>query len=328
MTSTPHDALFKAVFERPEHAGALLRSVLPGAIVGAIDWATISLDSGTHVNSSLAETRSDLLFSVRLAGVQAYLLLEHQSGNDNSMPLRVMDCVVQLCRRQQKAEGLPLPIVIPTIVSHAVEGWTAPTRFEGIVAPDPATIPGLFELVPSFSFVVEDLRKLSNEQLRARALAAFPTLALWLLRDARDAKTLFENLQHWVDALADALAAPSGRESVRQLFRYVALVCGEVTFNDFRAKIRAALPAAEEVAMTIAEELMQKGREEGREEGREQGIRQGQRRLCENLLRLKFGELAPEFAEQLEAATVEQLERWAARILTADSLAQVFAPAN
>ncbi len=36
MTRKPHDAIFKAAFEHPEHAAAFLRGVLPAALVQAI----------------------------------------------------------------------------------------------------------------------------------------------------------------------------------------------------------------------------------------------------------------------------------------------------
>jgi hypothetical protein len=43
MSSTPHDALFKAVFSHPEHARGALRSVVPAAMVEALDWSTLAL---------------------------------------------------------------------------------------------------------------------------------------------------------------------------------------------------------------------------------------------------------------------------------------------
>lgn len=38
MASNPHDALFKAIFERPENAQGELRSILPRPLAEAIDW--------------------------------------------------------------------------------------------------------------------------------------------------------------------------------------------------------------------------------------------------------------------------------------------------
>jgi hypothetical protein len=65
MTSKPHDAIFKAAFEHPEHAAAYLRGVLPAALVDAIAWPTMTRESGSFIDPDLADRHSDLLFSVK-----------------------------------------------------------------------------------------------------------------------------------------------------------------------------------------------------------------------------------------------------------------------
>ena len=40
-------------------------------------------------------------------------------------------------------------------------------------------------VTPHFRCIVDDLSRLSDQDLKARALGAFPTLVLWALRDAR-----------------------------------------------------------------------------------------------------------------------------------------------
>jgi predicted transposase YdaD len=37
-TKTPHDAIFKSVFEKPEHAAAELRHILPPELASALRW--------------------------------------------------------------------------------------------------------------------------------------------------------------------------------------------------------------------------------------------------------------------------------------------------
>jgi predicted transposase YdaD len=67
VSSTPHDALFRRTFADPEHALGLLRSMLPPALAAAIDWNSLRLCDGTFVDPSLAERRTDLLYTVKLA---------------------------------------------------------------------------------------------------------------------------------------------------------------------------------------------------------------------------------------------------------------------
>jgi hypothetical protein len=74
-------------------------------------------------------------------------------------------------------------------------------------------------------------------------------------------------------------------------------------------------PHAEETVMTIAEQLI----EEGRQEGRVAALR---RQL---VLKFKLQALDPAYEACLKAATPAALDRYLDRVLTADSLAAVFA---
>jgi hypothetical protein len=67
------------------------------------------------------------------------------------------------------------------------------------------------------------------------------------------------------------------------------------------------------------------GREEGREEGLEEGIEEGRRDTLRELLELRFGELPADVTSRLEQADAELLSRWTRRVLTAATLAEVFA---
>ena len=63
MSLTPHDALFKAVLGKPEHARGVLRAVVPAALAEAIDWPTLTLRPGSFVDLALREQHTDLLYS-------------------------------------------------------------------------------------------------------------------------------------------------------------------------------------------------------------------------------------------------------------------------
>ena len=74
----------------------------------------------------------------------------------------------------------------------------------------------------------------------------------------------------------------------------------------------------------IREEGREEGREKGREEGREEGRQEGEVRVVLRLLRLKFGPLDPEIEERVHSADADRLLGWSERILTAESLQDVF----
>jgi hypothetical protein len=317
VTNKPHDALFKAAFEDPEHAGALLRHLLPSSVSAAIVWDSMTLEAGSFVDAELADRHTDLLFSVNLHdGGEAllYLLLEHQSSSDPDMPLRVLVYEVRIWERFRKEHpGRRLPPILPVVISHDLDGWTVPRSFEDLFDPNVFSIPGLAELVPRFSLVVDDLTDQSNANLRAWTLAAFPMLALWALRDGRYADRFRESCGDWVTAFVEAWRAPHGVEALTQLMRYFALVTDPLPFQAFRAKIREQIPGAEEITMTFAEQMRREGRAQERAE------------ILRRLLVLKFGSIDAVHDTRITAATSDLLDRYLERVLTATTLGGVFA---
>jgi hypothetical protein len=185
----------------------------------------------------------------------------------------------------------------------------------------PVVDPGVEELVPNFTVLIEDLVHVTNEDLKSRALSAFPKLVLWALRDARNAEQLFSNLATWGHAFGEAMRTPRGMESVSVLLRYISLVTHDLHLTRFRAKIHELAPEAEEAAMTLAEQLIAEGLAKGKIEGQVSALSSALRKL----LALKFGELPPAIMTRLATASLAELDTWIERVLPATSLDDVFA---
>ena len=125
----------------------------------------------------------------------------------------------------------------------------------------------------------------------------------------------------------------SGRDRLATLITYMLQVIDPMNLGRLRAKLRTLGSRTEEVAMTIAEQLHQEGFKEGREEGikkgikkgREDGIKKGRLDTLRSLLVFKFQTLGPAYEARLKTATPEAIDRYFQRLLTADSLAAVFA---
>jgi hypothetical protein len=318
MSPHPHDALFKSAFESPGHAAALVRELLPTAIGEAISWDMLKGDSASFVDIVLADSHGDLLFSTRLrTGEPAflYLLLEHQSTPDPAMPLRGLSYQIQIWKRFRKEQPARwLPPIIAAVISHAPGGWNTSRSLEEMFDPSVMAVPGVATLVPHFSLIIEDLAHRTDDELKARSLAAFPRLALWLLRDARDPERILRSFDAWGSTMLEAKQAPSGRDDFGTLVNYLFHVFHPRYEDELRAKIHQLDHQAKEIEMTIAEQLQ----EEGRTEGRIATLR--------SLMLFKFNlqTLATSDEARLLAATPATLDRYAQRVLTADSLAAVF----
>jgi hypothetical protein len=356
VTSRPHDALFKAAFEDPSAAAALLRELLPPDLRDAIAWHTLSSERGSFIAPRLADHHTDLLFRARFrsgypGGV--VFLLEHQSTVVAAMPQRVLSCQLRIwerCRRERPRGRLPP--VLAVVVSHAPDGWTVPHGFEELFEPRVLAIPGLAPLVPRCAMIVLDLAGLSNADLQARRLGAFQKLALWALRDARTPRRLLSNFEAWRPILERAGLTRSGRDMLAMLFEYLFRVVDPAYWKQLRARLRLLGPGAEGATMTIADMLIQKGRAkglreghvkgraegrakgraegrakgraEGRAKGREEGRAEGRVASLRALLRFKFQSLDAATEARLRAASPAAIDRYLRRLLSADSLAAVF----
>lgn len=120
----------------------------------------------------------------------------------------------------------------------------------------------------------------------------------------------------WLDVVARALAAPGGGESIDVLWSYV-LAVSDVTDAQLRATVRPAGPLAEESVMSTAKRLHAKGKAEGKAEGRAD--------LLLRQLDARFGPLPIAVVARVHAASAADLERWALAVLSAPTLAAVFA---
>ena len=63
--------------------------------------------------------------------------------------------------------------------------------------------------------------------------------------------------------------------------------------------------------------------EKGREEGQAIGLAEGVRSVLQDQLSEKFGELPESVSEQIRRADYSQLQRWAKRVIDAESLEQI-----
>ncbi|MFT4088083.1 MAG: Rpn family recombination-promoting nuclease/putative transposase, partial [Gordonia sp. (in: high G+C Gram-positive bacteria)] len=121
----PHDALFRRVLGRPEHAGSELRSILPAEVVSRIDLDSLSLQPGTFVDDHLRHRHTDLLFQATIDDRDGYLyvLLEHQRTPDPLMAYRMLGYQAQIWSRHLseaakagEPEPRSLPVVIPIVI--------------------------------------------------------------------------------------------------------------------------------------------------------------------------------------------------------------------
>ena len=309
MIRTPHDALFKHTFSDPQHAAVELRAVLPLALTRQMDLDHLRVESGSYVDEALSERHSDLLYSVPFGARRAlvYVLFEHQSTVDALMPFRMLRYLVRIWDGwlRDHPEGTRLPLILPLVLYHGAQGWTAPLALQDLIDLEPAHLAEAQPFIPHFRLLLDDLSALSDDELRLRSASALVPLVLYLLKNARHDPQLVEHLHGWAQAFNAVWSAPNGWKTFEALIRYILQVSSTATAEKVEVMMEASVGAgAREVVMTVAEQLMEKG----------------ERRLLMRLLQRRFGPLPTEVLARVERADETMLERWADEILFAESL--------
>jgi hypothetical protein len=319
VTSTPHDALFKAAFSKLHHARGLLRALLPERLGRRIVWSTLRAEKGLAVgDEALDEQRMDLVYSTRAGKrrVLIYVLAEHQSKVDPWMVFRVLCYMVAIwkgyCADHPRAKLLPA--IVPIVVHHSATGWTAPVAFDELLDVDAELLDTLGPYLPRFRFLLDDVSKQTDADLRARtAMTPGGRLVILALKHGRAPVAIR------VGALAPDGRALAVRDVLTSVVRYI-LETSRVEPAALRELLARQVGRKEaERMLTTAEKL----RREGRAEGRAEGKIEGKRESLLYLLRERFGRLPRAVVARIEKTGTAELDLWFARVLTAASLGDV-----
>lgn len=317
-----HDLFFGRLFQHRDNAIELLRWLVPPQLREVLVWDTLQFErtSSRHRHARF----SDLVFSVETVagrGLRLHLLLEHQRTAQMDVPLRVTEYLVHDLLRQLQA-GETLTRIAPIVVYNGKRPWNVATSVEELLPND-----GLEQLLGDFQlrcqFTLLDLSSVPDETIREAALGAHVKLGLLLLKNAPSMEsshfwTRFDEWRHW---LTEILDQPDGLSRLEALLDYISNVVGPPTVENLEVIVAELPELAGKRVRTWAESLVQ----DGIEKGIEKGTRLGARRLLSTQLEQRFGPLSPSVAKRVAEASMDQLERWATRMLDAASAEEVVA---
>lgn len=302
--------------------------MMPASVAEAIDWATLAPLPGDFVDAALRERFTDLMFSVRWRdGDEAlvYLLFEHQSTCDDLMAFRLVRYLVRIWDHWLSAHSRAkaLPMIIPVVLYHRDEQWSAPVTFDALLAVPEALRASIAPHTLRLSYIVDDLSEVPDDQLRKRAMTDLARITQFCFKHARTRADLIDRLASWAEVVRDVARAPNGLEALALMMRYILLVNDHVEPDELQAFLeRVAGPEAKETIMTVGERLIQQG--EAR--GLQQGIQQGEKAILLRMLRNRFGNQVDETVERrVEAASPETVVAWADRVISAPALAELLA---
>jgi hypothetical protein len=235
------------------------------------------------------------------------------------MPFRLVAYAVRIWEDWLKEHtgAVRLPAVVPVVLHHGEDGWTAARALENLYDLDPESLAAAGEAVPRFRFALDDIGREDDDALRARAMSALGRLVLYCFRHARDPAELIGGLARCWDLVNEVYAAPNGLAALGTVWRYILLIHDgppEVVLTQLALVTPDPI---KEKLMTAGEVLI--------ERGRIQGHLQGEREALLKMLVGRFGSVPAAIVAQVNAAEQAQLDTWLQRGWTASSIDEIFA---
>jgi hypothetical protein len=216
-----------------------------------------------------------------------------------------------------------LPAVLPFVLYHGDKPWAAPRSPKDLVdlTGSPAGAAAFLRPLQLHQpFVLLDLSGHTEAEIDAMRLSAIGSLSLRFLQFLRHAppEHAAALILRWQHLVTELLAHPRGREVLYALFSWYAgnTQANAETLRTVMTKIHQENPPMRSLLDQILEV--------GEERGLQKGALHGQRRLLEQQLVTRFGELAPRFRDQLDIADASLLQTWGLRVLAATRIEDVF----
>jgi len=316
----------------PENLEDLL-GLASATLTDQLDFGRMAPVERRFLLPDLHKLESDLAFEVpfreEAGAAWVYILLEHRSEPDRTMPLRLLGYMVQLWQGQRRrfeeshTRDWQLTPILPVVFYTGSRPWTPSLQLASLMALSEA----MSAHVPRFDTVLLSLWEAQPEALTGSALGC----GLLALQQADAIGEVFtQALRRALQGL-DHLPQASRRawEAVL-LFLYRMVVhhrepgelevLKQLAEEELTSVRRGRM---EEILMTGAEALIQQGVQQGIEQGIRQGIRQGieqgvQQGELQTLLRLanvKFGGLSEAARLQINRLSAVQLDELTAAIL-------------
>ncbi len=311
LASSQHDRFFRALMERPNTAGALLRERLPPGIAEKLVGDPVLVE-GSFVDEGMRESQCDRLYRVELRGggeALIYCLIEHKSAPDGRVALQLLRYLVRIWERLDRdTEGKELlPAIFPLVVYHGKSKWKTPLNFSAIVAaPEEAR-----GHVLDFPFGLLNLGQVEDRELSQESeLRAGLTVLKYSTRVTE------ENLEEVV--LRVLAQARGGLDELFMLaVRYMITAYGPPAWSRVESAMRRSMSDKEqEMLSRAARDLLDEGRREGKREGKREALTQ--------ILERRFKTLPAEAERRIATARPDELESWLDRAVDAATLDAVF----
>jgi len=290
----PHDRLFREIWSDRDVAMDFLRNYLPEKILKLSDLSSLEICKDSFVEEDLKEYFSDLLYRMKLEKQEGYiyLLFEHKSYPERLIHLQLSEYMLKIWRLHLKQHKTKyIPVIVPAVLYHGKRKWNAKIKFSGMFS---GPVKELSEYIPDFEYVLYDLSRYSDDEIKGTVLSR----AVMLLMKHISDPDLIMKLPGIFLLMRDLLRQDTGLRYIETILRYLYSAAETQPEEIINVLEQTLSEEGRKMGMTAADRLRKEGYDQGVHQGIQQGVQQGiQQGICEGLvegielgLSLKFGE--------------------------------------
>ncbi|KGK41299.1 transposase [Nitrincola sp. A-D6] len=272
-----YDTAYKEVFSYPEFVQQLIEGFIPSEIASMMDFTSLELHSGNYITPLFENKYEDVVWSANVTWegvtqpVYLYILLEFQSSNDFTMPIRLMHYVAcfydHLIKNKQVRPSEGLPPILPIVLYNGSKDWSAKEDIFEMISPEPPEF--LKAHQPHLRYYLVNEKRYTEEEL---GLKSTPLSGMFSIENAGNS---FEDLQRAVDRIVAIIKADPNKERIdkivtRWIKRHLKYLGAEVNLDKLNSLVEDKDMLAENL-----EHLVQKERSASRMEGELIGMQKG-----------------------------------------------------
>ena len=189
--------------------------------------------------------------------------------------------MIKIWRLQLKqSKSRKMSIVIPLVLYHGRKRWKIAPEFSSVFK---GPLGVLSDYVPDFKYLLYDLSRYTDDQIKGTVMARVTMLLLKHIFD----RNVADKLPDIFLLLKELSKQETGLQYFESLIKYVFSNVEDITTDDIQSIVSKTLPEDKgDIIMTLAEQLENKGLQKGLQQGLEQGLLEG----IEFAVSIKFGE--------------------------------------
>ena len=288
-TNSKHDKLFKIILSNKQEAVGFIKMVMKPK--EDITTKNIELYNKEYITEKFEKRETDITY--KIAEKNLYIIIEHQSTVDRTMPYRIQRYKMLLMneiinKKEMKKVGYEFPRVIAIVLYTGRSKWKV-EKLEDLQRP----LEWYKEIDKEFELV--DVNKYTEEELMKDELVITKAMLIEKQKDARKVRDILNKINQIVKN------KPEKIKLLLEILKFILLNSKSEEIRKEADKIIKEYKGGEEAVLNMVNIY-----NKALDEQREAGDRQRQIKTAKRLLKEK---MKPEFIAKITDLSIEEIEK-------------------